>query len=207
MSEDIFLKGEDRTGSYVAFSLANCCMPTLLKSKPSNLVCFRKCYIDSRVNFFKALIKECEGFGCNARVLCECEKSIYIIIYDKQMLLEVIQSNIENPLLASNGYESGCPYLHKALTRLGERYGSYRKCRELGQNEDFPHEIGIMLGYPVTDVEEYIKNNGENYVMCGYWKVYNNAEEAIRVFELFTKIRKEAMELFYAGRPLKEMIS
>lgn len=40
--------------------------------------------------------------------------------------------------------------------------------------EDFPHEMGILLGYPVEDVEGFIINNGKNELYTGYWKVYDN---------------------------------
>lgn len=206
MSEDIFLMGEDRTSSYVIFTLANGCMPTLMKAKPSSLVSFRKRYIDSRDSFFRALIRESGNFGCNFRVLCESETAIYIMIYESTLLYEVIRKNSDNPLFSGNGYKGGDHALEDTLDCLQERYGRYQKNKEMGLEKDFPHEIGIILGYPVADVEEYIRNSGENYVLCGYWKVYHNAEEALRVFDSFARIRREAVSLFFAGRPLKEII-
>lgn len=205
MSDDIFLMGEDRTSSYVVFTLANCCMPTLVKSKPSSLVSFSKRYIDSMPGFFKTLLRESESFGCSYRILCECKKSIYIIIYNNSLLQDVVRKNIDNPLFSDNGYRKASFDLEDILKRLRDRYAIYQNNKEIGLCKDFPQEIGIILGYPVADVEEYIKNNGENYALCGYWKVYHNVEEAERIFSLFTKIRHEAIGLFYAGRPLQEI--
>lgn len=205
MSEDIFLIGEDKTSSYVAFTLANSCMPTLVKQKPSSLVGFRKRYIDSRDNFFKALIKECEGFDCCFRVLCEGKDELYIIIYNQVLLNEILQQNRENPLFFENGYLIESCSLDAAIELLEDRYSRYQRNKTLGLEKGFPHEIGIFLGYPAGDVTEYIRNNGENYILCGYWKVYHNAEEAQRIFDLFTFIRRTAVGLFFAGRPLAEI--
>ncbi|SHO51157.1 DUF3793 family protein [Anaerocolumna xylanovorans] len=205
MSEDIFIMGEDRTSSYVAFTLANCCMPTLVKMKPSSLVSFRKRYIDSRDNFFKALIREIESFGCQYRILYEGENDIYIIVYDKVLLYEVLLRNIDNPLFLGKGYKLDDCYPEETLECLKERYGRYQRNKNLGLTKDFPHEIGIILGYPAADVEEYIRNNGENYILCGYWKVYRNAEEAVKLFAVFSRIRGDAMKLFFSGRPLSEL--
>ncbi|SHJ87430.1 Protein of unknown function [Anaerocolumna jejuensis DSM 15929] len=207
MSDDIFLIGEDRTSSYVAFTLANCCMPTLVKAKPSSLVSFRKRYIDSRDNFLKALLRESGNFGCTYRILYESETEIYIIVYNRNLLYEVLKRNAGNPLLSGNGYTLITSGLEEVMEQLMKRYGRYQQNKVMGIQKDFPHEIGIILGYPAADVEEYIRNNGENYILCGYWKVYQNADEAIKIFDTFSRIRREAVRLFFAGRPLIDIIS
>ena len=70
--------------------------------------------------------------------------------------------------------------LEAKLNRLAERI----------QNEpQFPHEIGIFLGYPSEDVIGFMENKGENYKLCGYWKVYGDAEQAKRTFINYDKCR------------------
>ena len=32
----------------------------------------------------------------------------------------------------------------------------------------FPHEIGLLLGYPVEDVLGFIRYQGKNYLYTGY---------------------------------------
>ena len=32
----------------------------------------------------------------------------------------------------------------------------------------FPHEIGLLLGYPVEDVLGFIRHQGKNYLYTGY---------------------------------------
>ena len=34
----------------------------------------------------------------------------------------------------------------------------------------FPHEIGLVLGYPPVDVEGFIKKEGRDFLYSGYWK-------------------------------------
>lgn len=207
MSDDIFLIGEDRTSSYVAFTLANCCMPTLVKVKPSSLVSFSRKYIESRERFYEALLRESGEFGCSCRILYEGEKQIHIMIYNQELLYEVIKRNMDNPLFTGNGYRLNTFDLEETLVYLKNRLDSYRQKKVMGLGSDFPHEIGLILGYPAADVEEYIRNNGENYILCGYWKVYRNAEEAVQIFDSFSRIRREAVRLFFAGQPLKDIIN
>lgn len=65
---------------------------------------------------------------------------------------------------------------YSKLTTLGEYL--MRLSKRLNENGDFPHEIGLFLGYPVKDVEGFIENKGENFLLCGCWKVYSNAGRA-----------------------------
>ena len=59
----------------------------------------------------------------------------------------------------------------------------------LQESEQFPHEIGVFLGYPYADVIGFIRNHGENCICLGDWKVYDNAEEAVRLFDKYKKCR------------------
>lgn len=47
--------------------------------------------------------------------------------------------------------------LEQLLERLSGR---------ISASEDFPHEIGLFLGYPVDDVTGFIQNKGRNYLLC-----------------------------------------
>ena len=60
----------------------------------------------------------------------------------------------------------------KILYAFRQRYEGY-----LLRNQEFPHEMGLLLGYPVEDVEGFILNEGENCLYIGYWKVYENLSE------------------------------
>ena len=55
------------------------------------------------------------------------------------------------------------------------------------QKQEFPHEIGLLLGYPVEDVEGFICNGEENCLYVGYGKVYGELPEKMRLFYKFEK--------------------
>lgn len=71
--------------------------------------------------------------------------------------------------------------------------------------EEFPHEIGVFLGYPLTDVIGFIENEGQNCLCCGCWKVYSNECEALRAFERFRKCKEVYARLFASGRSLSQL--
>lgn len=51
---------------------------------------------------------------------------------------------------------------------------------------DFPHEIGLFLGYPAEDVKGFIENKAACSKCSGCWKVYGD-EQAARI--LFKNIK------------------
>lgn len=203
MSDDIFNIKNDRITSYVCFIFANSCMPTLIKAKPSTLVSFHKKYIEDKLKFFLALKKETWQFNCQYKLLCESESVYYILIYNTDLLQDIFSRYSENTVLKAAGYIAGTDSLYRNLYHFKKRYSAFK----ISRTADFPHEVGILLGYPVKDVEAYIANNGENYLLSGFWKVYHNVEEAGRVFENFRLLRKEAVDLIFSGKELKEIIS
>ena len=52
---------------------------------------------------------------------------------------------------------------------------------------DFPHEIGLFLGYPPEDVKGFIDCGGRNCKSCGYWKVYGDVDAAQKLFAKYRK--------------------
>ncbi|WMJ87870.1 DUF3793 family protein [Anaerocolumna sp. MB42-C2] len=201
MCNDIFSMRGDKITSYVVFILANSCMPTLLKTKPSTLVSFQKRYIEDKNHFLSVLNRESEQFQCNYEILYESNSAYLIILYHIKLLTEVFNRFCDNDILLQNGYLPGEDNFYNNLCNLKRRFRSFKN----GSSAKFPHEVGIFLGYPILDVEEFIKNNGENYILCGYWKVYHNAEEAGKTFDQFRKLREAAVKLYFSGGNLKEI--
>lgn len=77
-----------------------------------------------------------------------------------------------------------------------------KKFEKLNQ---FPHEIGIFLGYPIGDVKGFIENHGCNCKCTDYWKVYCNEEEATKTFRKYKKCRDIYMNLWISGRSVMQL--
>ena len=73
-------------------------------------------------------------------------------------------------------------------TQKDDLYEIFRRLSlRLRENSEFPHEIGLFLGYPLADVKGFIENKGRNCKCSGCWKVYEDEEKAQK---LFIKYRK-----------------
>lgn len=58
--------------------------------------------------------------------------------------------------------------------------------RRLHSSEEFPHEIGLFLGYPPEDVCGFIQNKAA-YKCVGCWQVYGDVDAAKRTFARYEK--------------------
>ena len=67
---------------------------------------------------------------------------------------------------------------------------------------EFPHEIGVFLGYPLTDVVGFIENEGRNFTCCGCWKAYGGPQAAQRHFAQLRKCTAVYLRLFHSGTPI-----
>ena len=111
--------------------------------------------------------------GFAFRLLREDEERLLVYICHRARLTKYLFSSDVRAFLARFGYEYGSA--EEALEQL--------KCRMKGE---FPHEIGVFLGYPLGDVCGFLRDP-DGCILCGEWKVYENAGEAARTFERFRR--------------------
>ena len=59
------------------------------------------------------------------------------------------------------------------------------------QTKDFPHEIGIFLGYPLKDVLGFMGYGNYTLSKIKYWKVYGDTEISDKVYNKFLEHREK----------------
>jgi len=186
---------------YIYRILANYCMPTLLKLKPSSMFNVNKSYIRNPVTFFAELERELTAFECSYFILFESGSMYLILIYNRAFMTEMILDTDNRHFLDSCGYDiKGCMEVSSILVRLKGRYMEYWL-----KKSAFPHEVGILLGYPLWDVEDFIRYKGKNYTLNGVWKAYHNTKEAEKKFIEYKIIRNCAIRMVNAGINLIEI--
>ena len=151
--------------------------PTLLGVKCANLISFDRSE-DTMAEYLHGFALEMTGSGLCARQLCNCRKRTLVYIYNRKMLSAWLGIPQVRELLAEYGY-SKMMTVDEKLDLLASRMSC----------GSFPHEIGAFLGYPVGDIRGFISNSGKNCLLCGYWKVYENAEKAQRTFDEYDRCR------------------
>lgn len=76
--------------------------------------------------------------------------------------------------------------------------------RRLKEQKEFPHEIGLFLGYPPEDVEGFINHSECKFIGC--WKVYGDEQKAKKCFESYKKCTQIYNEQYLNGKPIERLI-
>ena len=71
----------------------------------------------------------------------------------------------------------------------------------------FPHEVGVLLGYPLADVLAFIAHDGRDELACGVWKAYIDSESARACWQAMRECRSQALARFRTGATLSELIA
>ncbi|WP_029694843.1 DUF3793 family protein [Lacrimispora indolis] len=175
-------------------NLIEYCSPTLASLKTASLFNHPFSSEEELEDQLAGLNSQLEGKGISLLVLCRRRNKALIYVCRKSRL----QADLSRPevgrFLKAYGY--GQMEVEAALNRLKER---------LNQEGDFPHEIGVFLGYPLEDVVGFIQNGGKNSKCTGYWKVYADEREAALVFARYRKCRTVYAQLWQNGRTVWQL--
>lgn len=162
--------------------------PTLANIKCSSLFCTK--LLDS---FSTSCVENLKKKGISLLFLTNRRGCPLLFVYRKKELFETINEKKAKSFLSYLGYDT--TNLEKFLIHFKERMRS----------DAFPHEIGVILGYPIDDVLSFIENEGKNSIYSGYWKVYHNKDNALKEFRKLDKCRKEYMSLFNNGNKVEDL--
>lgn len=77
--------------------------------------------------------------------------------------------------------------------------------RRLRTGPDFPHEIGLFLGYPPEDVAGFMRHKGAGCKGCGAWKVYGDPAAALDRFERFKRCTASFQRRWREGKRIEQL--
>ena len=142
----------------VELQLALQCAPLIAGLKPSNLFnipCEGVCQV-------RELIRDT---GISMYVLFSTGRKAAVLLYRRESLKKYMEQEPVVGMLHKLVYQDTS--LEAVLPVFRMRYRRYMQ-----ERRDFPHEMGLLLGYPVEDVRGFIEHQGRDYLCTGYWKVY-----------------------------------
>ena len=178
------------------------CAPTLAGLKTGNM--FRASFADEgeldaeleRLN----LILTDKGLRITAlRIDCQvncgkCGIRALMYIYRPGQLQSDLDEEEAKAILSAFGYEDGDHEI--CIRRLTDR---------ICECEEFPHEVGLFLGYPPEDVKGFIELGGRQSKASGYWKVYGDVDRAQKQFERFSKCTGVYLKCLERGLPFTKL--
>ena len=155
------------------------CSPTLASLKTANLFTYaydREADFQEEFRLWEARFRE---KGVSLMLLRKRRNTALLYVCRKDRLKRDLQQPGVAPFLAACGYPDAEP--DAALEQL---------CCRLAENDAFPHEIGVFLGYPLRDIYGFIHHRDSGCLLVGEWKVYHNAAGAKKCFGRYRSCRK-----------------
>lgn len=120
------------------------------------------------------------------------ERRALVYVYRPRRLRQDLQHETASRLLQERGYDAEP---HRCVLQL---------IRRLREDGEFPHEIGLFLGYPPEDVHGFIENKGA-CKQVGCWKVYGDEQAAQKTFAKYKKCTDVYCAKLAGGRSIERL--
>ncbi|MCR5145230.1 MAG: DUF3793 family protein [Lachnospiraceae bacterium] len=171
------------------------CSPTLAGIKTGNLF---RIQLDKLTNLYDE-IRELNNIlickGLRAVPVKVTGKDALVYIYRPDFLEKDLSSPEAIEILESKGYSCN-----------GAQYCLVQLIRHLAEDAVFPHEIGLFLGYPPSDVRHFMADPCQGVKCSGCWKAYSDADEAEKTFDMYKKCTDTYKRLHSQGRSLSQLV-
>ena len=128
--------------------------------------------------------------------LRENDDSIILMIYDEEVLTRELNKEEQIDFLINLGYPEQIE-INQYVKTLKDRYEKYH-C---------PHELGLFLGIPFEDVKDFMECTTKKCLLCGYWKVYNNSDEAKMMFNQYDEVKHYTIKNMLEGNSSRILVS
>lgn len=176
------------------FLLVNHCSPTLAGVKTGNLFSCKCCCKKELTAAVRRLNRMLVPKGLRVIPVKFSDGNALIYVYRPDRLEGDLTDKTACRLLKQCGY---CvDNSNSCVVQLIKRLGS---CN------DFPHEIGLFLGYPPEDVNGFINDKPHNCKYTGVWKVYGDVEKAKKSFAALKKCSDVYRRRFADGWGIEQL--
>lgn len=192
MTREVFelIHGMDTAAADIRIALF--AAPLIAGIKPSNLLTVPQ----NQTQRVKDLL---QGTKLSWYLLDLGECRTVFLLYRYELLAAYMQQPEVKRLLCQSGYRD------LSIEGLfAEFWARYRRC--IQEQGEFPHEMGLFLGYPPEDVRGFIENSGNHALYAGYWKVYRNKAEKCRLFALYDRAQEAFLKLVAKGFCVKDLL-
>lgn len=170
------------------------CSPTLASLKTASLFTIEFASQKELNDVLRKWNRSLSDKGVAAITLRVKDSRALIYVFRKNQLRRELSCPEIKHFLQDNGYIG---------TNIGTALSTLRA--HLTEGEEFPHEIGVFLGYPVEDVIGFIRNKGQNCKCVGCWKVYCDECKAAKTFARYKKCEAVYLRLWEQGRSVRQL--
>ncbi len=167
--------------------------PTFCNIKPGNMFFIKSgSFAQDKLDEW---IKSFDRHGIMTFVSPRQDLSTVVLVLNIRWAEKILGDLRVKTYLEKKGYRSG-----------GVFYFVNELFRRMKKSKAFPHEVGIILGYPVEDVIEFEKKHGSGCKYCGSWKTYSDVENAKECQCRYRVCSGMCRQLYEEGYTLSQII-
>ena len=170
------------------------CSPTLAGIKTGNLFSVKITDGSDIYSEIRQLNRILRSRGIRVIPLKKTDEYALIYLYRPKYLKKDLSDPEALRILKDKGYHCDSP--ERCIVELVAR---------LKDNPDFPHEIGLFLGYPASDVASFMEHPCKGVKCCGCWKAFSKPEKAEKTFRRFNMCTRAYREMIKNGKSLKQL--
>lgn len=170
------------------------CSPTLAGLKTGNMFLYPYKSIYEMRTAVRQWNKKMSSKGLRVLPLRYNGKNALIYVYRPSMLSKDLQNETAHNILNNRGYALPSPEVCVA-----------QLARRISGNGEFPHEVGLFLGYPPEDVRGFIENKPGTCKCVGCWKVYGDVGNAEKIFAGYKKCTQAYSEKYANGETVERL--
>ena len=170
------------------------CSPTLAGIKTGSIFTCPYTSREALLQSIRQLNRRLSAKGLRVIPLRFSDKKALIYLYRPKKLTADLADTTATALLKQHGYDTdSCQHCVVQLAR------------RLRSGSDFPHEIGLFLGYPPEDVCGFIENGACGCKCMGCWKVYGDEAAARKKFAQYKKCTRIYREQWQQGKAIERL--
>lgn len=170
------------------------CSPTMAGIKTGSMFSCEYSSADELKKSIRLVNKKLTKKGLRIVPLKITNNRALLYAYRPVLLCKDLDNSVADNLLKECGYccENPC----KCVMHLVKR---------MRNSSDFPHEVGLFLGYPPEDVQGFITHKANFCKLSGCWKVYGDEKKAQRLFAKYKKCTKIYCKHYAYGSSIEKL--
>ena len=173
------------------------CSPTLAGLKIANLFRFRFDFGTSPQEEVNHLRTKIQGKDLHIEILSQrlWDNSALIYVYRRKKLSALLQQPESISFFSRLRYQE--LYIPEVLLQ--------EIAQRINTDATFPHEIGLLLGYPLADVLAYMAFPQAKGLCTGCWKAYSDPHQAQQYHLKCAKCTQVYWQCYTLGFPLERL--
>lgn len=168
------------------------CAPTLAGIKAGSTFSYAFASEEEMFYILRKINRMLDKSGIKVLPLRKSKDRVLIYVFRIKLLQDILIKDSSKSMLEQFGYI--CQNPGKCVTHLIDR---------INNEGEFPHEIGLFLGYPYDDVKGFMDNCASNYKSLGRWKIYGDEQATLALFEKYEKCTKDCYDMWNSGASIE----